>query len=103
MSKSVRVKIGGKDYNLRSDDEEKARVVAEQVDMQMQSLRNRINEQSTVTLSVMTALNIAERDYDCRRQQNADTEYVVTELDKMMQMLNSCYSEDPNQKTNSLF
>lgn len=90
MLKSVKVHIGGQEYNLRTDDEEKVRQVAEHVDLQMQRLRHKTQDPSTTTLSVLTALNIAEDTYNCRQQQKADTDYITAELEEMAGFLNTC-------------
>lgn len=96
MSKTVRVKIGGQEYNLRSDDDVRVHAISDRVDTQMQQLRNRIHDQSTTTLAVLTALNIAEKEYDQIEQSKADTDYVVAELGKMSRFLQRCYSDDNN-------
>lgn len=96
MSKTVRVKIGGQEYNLRSDDEAKVRAISERVDNQMQQLRHKIQDQSTSTLAVLTALNIAEKEYESLEQSKTDTDYVVAELEKMSAFLQQCSSDDNN-------
>lgn len=96
MSKTVRVKIGGQEYNLRSDDDARVRAISERVDTQMQHLRNKIQDQSTSTLAILTALNIAEKEYESLEQARADTTYIVAELEKMSAFLQQCYSDDNN-------
>jgi cell division protein ZapA (FtsZ GTPase activity inhibitor) len=87
MAKSIRVKIGGQDYNLRSNDENKTRDVARYVDEQMKYLRANAGDKSQATLSILTALNIAEQSYDGSQQANTDKEFVVSELEKMSTFL----------------
>jgi cell division protein ZapA (FtsZ GTPase activity inhibitor) len=91
--KTVRVNIAGQDYNLRSDDEVKLRRVAESVDLQMRQLKAMIAEPSTTTLSVLTALNIAEKEYDAQNQQAANTTYLVSELETMISFLRQSFNE----------
>lgn len=85
--KTVRVNIGGQDYNLRSDDEEKVRSIATAVDFQLRHIQNATKEQSTSTLSILTALNIAEKEYELRKQQQIDSQYLVSEVEKMIVFL----------------
>lgn len=85
--KTVRVNIGGQEYNLRSEDEEKVRTIAAQVDFQLRHIQNATKEQSTSTLSILTALNIAEKEYELRKQQQIDSQYLVSEVEKMIVFL----------------
>ncbi len=91
--KTVRVTIGGQDYNLRSDDETKVRSIAGNVDTQMRQIQSASKEQSTATLSILTALNIAEKEYESRKQQQTDTQYLVSEVEQMVAFLRQSYAE----------
>ncbi|MCS6808238.1 MAG: cell division protein ZapA [Bacteroidota bacterium] len=91
MNKTVRVHIAGSEYNLRSDDETKVREVAAAVDAQFRQLQAISKEQSTATLSILTALNIAEKEYEMRRQQRADMAYLASEVEKMVAFLRQSY------------
>lgn len=99
MTKTVRVKIGGNEYNLRSDDEIKVREVAGAVDAQFRQIQGISKEQSTATLSILTALNIAEKEYDIRQQQRTDTAYIASEVEKMVAYLRQSY---PREKSENL-
>lgn len=102
MKKTVRVKIGGQEYNLRSDDEAKVRDVAAMVDTQFRLIQSNSKEQSTATLSILTALNIAEQQYDTRQQQQRDTLYLASEAEKMVAYLRQSFSEKTtSEKANS--
>ncbi len=94
MLKSVKVNIGGQEFNLRADDEEKVRHLAEQVDVKMQHLRHKIQNPSTAALTVLTALNIAEEGHDRMQQQQADISFVTRELERMSDFLESSYNAD---------
>jgi cell division protein ZapA (FtsZ GTPase activity inhibitor) len=91
--KTVRVNIAGQDYNLRSEDEGKVRHIAESVDLQMRQLKATIPEPSTTTLSVLTALNIAEKEYDSQKQQTANTAYLLSELETMINFLRQSFQD----------
>lgn len=90
MSKTVRVKIGGKEYSLRGEDEQKLVASAREVDTQFQELRGQLQDQSTSTIAVVAALNIAEKNYETKQQAEADTTFLITELTKMAEYLERC-------------
>jgi cell division protein ZapA (FtsZ GTPase activity inhibitor) len=94
MIQSIRVKIGGKEYTLRGEDEQKIRDCAAEVDSQFQQLHGKLQDQSTSTLAVVAALNLAELNYDATRQQSSDREFIATELDKMTNFLEQCWKKE---------
>jgi len=87
MSKAIRVSIGGKDLTLRGDNEEKIKRSVREVNLQIQSLQQSLREHSTPTLSLLAALNIAERLHDAEEQNDRSTQFVADELEKMTQYL----------------
>jgi cell division protein ZapA (FtsZ GTPase activity inhibitor) len=87
MSKAIRVTIGGKDLTLRGENEEKIKKSVREVNLQIQSLQQSLREHSTPTLSLLAALNIAERYHDSEEQNARDVAYIADELDKMTQYL----------------
>jgi cell division protein ZapA (FtsZ GTPase activity inhibitor) len=91
--KSVRVKIGGQEYSLRTDDEGKLCDIAERVDSQLKMLQSSTSEQSTSTLSILTALTIAEQEYDSRKQQTTDVQYLVAEIETMINFLRQSFAK----------
>lgn len=99
MTKTVRVQIGGHEYNLRSEDETKVRDVAGAVDAQFRQIQGISKEQSTATLSILTALNIAEKEYDTRQQQRTDKAYLASETEKMVAYLRQSYPSEKSEKT----
>ncbi len=58
--RSIRVKIFGSEYPLRGDSEEFTRSVATYVDEMINSIHAKIPEQPTLTVAVLSALNITE-------------------------------------------
>lgn len=83
MSQTIRVKIGDAEYSLRGNDEDKIRRSAQEVDSQFTLLRNSLNEQSTVTLSILSALNLAEKYHEGKSQLEVNIQYMDSELRKM--------------------
>jgi cell division protein ZapA (FtsZ GTPase activity inhibitor) len=93
MSKAIRVTIGGKDLTLRGDDEEKIKRSVREVNLQVQHLQQTLREQSTPTLTVLAALNIAERYLDVQDQSSKDVQFVTDELEKMTQYLERAWRQ----------
>ncbi len=87
MSKAIRVQIGGKDLTLRGENEEKIKQSVREVNIQVQHLQQTLREQSTPTLTVLAALNIAEKYLDEKEQHVQATKAVAEELEKMTQYL----------------
>ncbi|MFN4907937.1 MAG: cell division protein ZapA [Bacteroidota bacterium] len=87
MSKAIRVTIAGKDLTLRGDNEEKIKQSVREVNVQFQNLQQTLREQSTPTLTVLTALNIAERYVEVNAQRQSDVRYVAEELESMTRYL----------------
>ena len=87
MSKAIRVQIGGKDLTLRGDNEEKIKQSVREVNIQVQHLQQTLREQSTPTLTVLAALNIAEKYLDEKEQHSQNSREVIDELEKMTQYL----------------
>jgi len=93
MSKAIRVTIGGKDLTLRGDDEEKIKRSVREVNLQVQHLQQSLREQSTPTLTVLAALNIAEKYLDAQEQSSQDVRFVTDELEKMTQYLERAWQQ----------
>ncbi|MES2767066.1 MAG: cell division protein ZapA [Bacteroidota bacterium] len=89
-SKTIQVNIAGRNYTLRGDDETQVRQSAHEVDSQIRQIQQKLNEQSTSTLSILAALNLAERFHESQRQTQTDTEYIVSEIEKMAEFLHKC-------------
>jgi cell division protein ZapA len=58
--KSIKVKIFGSEYPLRGESEEFTRRVASHVDEMISSIHQKLPEQPTLTVAVLSALNITE-------------------------------------------
>jgi cell division protein ZapA (FtsZ GTPase activity inhibitor) len=87
MSKTIRVTIAGKDLTLRGDNEEKVKQSVREVNVQFQHLQQTLREQSTPTLTVLAALNVAERYVEARDQRQQDVQFVTDELESMTRYL----------------
>jgi len=83
MLKSIRVKIGGKEYTLRGEDEQKILTAADEVNTQLELLRGSLNDQSSATHAIVAALNIAEKNYEQNQNITNDLSQLVQELERM--------------------
>ena len=93
MTKAIRVTIGGKDLTLRGNDEEKIKKSVREVNLQVKHLQKTLREQSTPTLTVLAALNIAEKYLDVQEQSSKDVVFVTDELEKMTRYLERAWRQ----------
>lgn len=91
--RSIRVKIFGSEYPLRGDSEEFTRNVATYVDEMISSIHAKIPEQPTLTVAVLSALNITEDLFKERERSKAVASTVRSELDKLTEYMDHCLLE----------
>ncbi len=84
-SKIVKVKIFDSEYTLKVEDEELAYKAAEYVDKMMRELRDKLPNQSILTIAILTALNIAEDLFRERR----DVGCIESEIEDLLRGLSS--------------
>ena len=89
MAKNVKVKIAGKEYSLKGYDEEIIQRAYQEVNLQLQELEERYKQESVSTLSVLTALNIAEKYCNTENQLISSHNRIIEELRKMTDFLNN--------------
>lgn len=83
MSKAIKVSIGGKELTLRGENEEKIKKAVREVNLQIQQIQQSLPEQSTPTMSLLAALNIAEKYIDADEGRRSDATLMNEELSKM--------------------
>ncbi len=88
--KSIRVKIFGSEYPLRGESEDFTRRVATYVDEMITTIHNKIPEQPTLTVAVLSALNITEDLFKERDRSKAMTTSIESEISKLNNYLDSC-------------
>jgi len=86
MQKTIKVNIGGKEYSLRGEDEELIKKAADEVNIQLDNLKG-IKKESASTLPMLAALNIAEKYYINKKQQEIDINFLAKELNEMINYL----------------
>ena len=92
MSKAIRVTLGGKDLTLRGDNEESIKKSVREVNIQIQELQQSMREQSTPTLSLLAALNLAERCLVAEEGRSQDVLWMTDELEKMTSYLERAWN-----------
>jgi cell division protein ZapA len=92
--KSIRVKIFGSEYPLRGESEEFTRKVASYVDEMISSIHDKLPEQPTLTVAVLSALNITEDLFREREKSRATASLVDTEVAKLNNYLDACLREE---------
>lgn len=87
MQKSIKVNIAGKEYSLRGENEEIINKAVNEVNSQLESLKGKSGE--TISgLSLLAALNIAEKYYSDKNQMDIDIAYLSNEIRQMVDYLN---------------
>ncbi len=92
MERSIRVTIAGREYVLRGEDEEALLRSAREVESQWQRLRAQVPEQSTTTMAILVALNLAEQYHAVRAQSQSAARGVREELERMIAYIGDCLS-----------
>ena len=87
--KSIKVRIFGSEYPLRGESEEFTRRVATYVDEMINTIHGKIPEQPTLTVAVLSALNITEDLFKERERARSVSASVEQELDLMTNHLDS--------------
>ncbi|MBP1656066.1 MAG: hypothetical protein H6Q31_667 [Bacteroidetes bacterium] len=91
--KSIKVRIFGSEYPLRGESEEFTRRVATYVDEMINTIHGKIPEQPTLTVAVLSALNITEDLFKERERARSVSSSVEQELDLMTNHLDSILRE----------
>jgi len=92
--KSIRVKIFGSEYPLRGESEEFTRKVATHVDEMISSIHAKIPDQPTLTVAVLSALNIAEDFLKEQEKSKGMSTALKGEIDKLTEFFDTCLMEE---------
>ena len=87
--KSIKVRIFGSEYPLRGESEEFTRKVATYVDEMINTIHAKLPEQPTLTVAVLSALNITEDLFKEREKVRSMTALVDGELGKVTHFLDN--------------
>ncbi len=91
--KSIRVKIFGSEYPLRGESEEFTKKVASYVDDMINTIHGKLPEQPTLTVAVLSALNITEDLFKERERSKSVATFVEGEVGKLTNYLDNCLRE----------
>ena len=83
MADNIKVKIRGKEFSLKGENENAIHFAADKVDNEIKTLEKSHLTQSMETVAILAALNIAEEQYNNEKQFKIDENYLASELDKM--------------------
>jgi cell division protein ZapA len=94
MEKSVRVKILGREYGLRvqEDDEQLTQEIAEYLDSKMRMFRDAHPEQQDVTTAVIAGLAVTEELFTQNNRLSSDFEDFERQLDELSDRLDTVLS-----------
>ena len=87
MSTQVKVTIGGKEFTLRGDDEQKLVRAAKEVDDQIRALQSGMMDQSTQMQAIVAALNLAEQKISAEETLEKESLLLSSELENMVTFL----------------
>lgn len=87
MSTQVKVTIGGKEFTLRGDDEQKLVRAAKEVDDQIRALQLSMMDQSTQMQAIVVALNLAEQKISAEETLEKESLLLSSELENMATFL----------------
>jgi cell division protein ZapA (FtsZ GTPase activity inhibitor) len=87
MTQRLRVFVGGNAYPLKGDNERLIQLAAEEVNSQLEQLGRKHLGETEVRLSVLAALNIAEKQLKLQQQTEIDRKYVVNEIEKITDLI----------------
>lgn len=101
MEKSISVRVMGRDYTLRvnENDEAMTREVAAYVDSKIMAFRAAFPKQPEITTAIVAALAIAEELYAARGQQDRVIDETDKELTLLSNMLDEVLNTPPNGTT----
>jgi cell division protein ZapA len=91
--KSIKVRIFGSEYPLRGESEEFTRRVAGYVDDMINTIHGKLPEQPTLTVAVLSALNITEDLFKERDRTRTSVAQLEGEISKISNYLDNCLRE----------
>jgi cell division protein ZapA len=87
--KSIKVRIFGSEYPLRGESEEFTRRVATYVDEMINTIHGKLPEQPTLTVAVLSALNITEDLFKEREKARTMSALIDGEIGKITNYLDN--------------
>jgi len=91
--KSITIRIDGSEYNLKSDNEEFAQKTADEVNHQINMIRQKYKELPPLTVSALASLNLAETLLLERERFEKERKYLLIEMEKMSEYMKNYLSK----------
>ncbi len=88
MAKPVRIVIGGREYSLRGDNEAFIKKTADELNRQIDEIGNIYKDESSITITTLAALNVAEKSTKAIEKQEINERFVISEINKMTDFIN---------------
>ncbi len=91
MEKSIRVRILGREYGLRVDenDEELTKGIADYLDVKMRSFRDAHPDQQDITTAVIAGLAVTEELFSNQNEMKEEKDRVARSLDELSDLLDT--------------
>lgn len=96
MEKSIRVRILGREYGLRveEDDEKLTKEIASYLDTKMRSFREAHPDQQDMTTAVIAGLAVTEELFSQQQKERGNKEYISKSLDELSDLLDTVLLND---------
>lgn len=91
MEKSIRVRILGREYGLRVDenDEDLTKGIADYLDVKMRSFRDAHPDQQDITTAVIAGLAVTEELFSNQNEMKEEKDRVARSLDELSDLLDT--------------
>lgn len=91
MEKSIRVRILGREYGLRVDenDEDVTKGIADYLDVKMRSFRDAHPDQQDITTAVIAGLAVTEELFSNQNEMKEEKDRVARSLDELSDLLDT--------------
>ncbi|MDQ1265956.1 MAG: hypothetical protein QG635_1108 [Bacteroidota bacterium] len=93
MAEKIKVQIGIREYTLVGEDIGILQKAAEEVNEQIRELKKRHSDENSTTITVLAALNIAEKQIRNQNQYERDKVFILEEVSTMTQSLSNDLSK----------
>jgi cell division protein ZapA (FtsZ GTPase activity inhibitor) len=93
MAEKIKVRIRGKEYTLKGENELLVQKAAEEVNKEAKQFEGIHLNKPDETIAILAALNIAEKKAILEKQKTIDENFLVTELERMAKSLDESISK----------
>jgi cell division protein ZapA len=95
MKNAIRLEILGREYTVKSDEgEERVKKIGEYVNQKIQEIAEGAKTISTLNVTILAALNIANDYFEALEEQRELTRTVQDKSGRLLEMIHSAIKED---------